>query len=278
MGDKNSDKLIGKTGKNARSEIVETTRALTKKDQSKLREYRFKIDAYSPETMPLERLAEYLAELAVLFGESSGVHLIRIEGGSTVPVFLVEQEADPKVRENLDGVARKEAPPERLHAAESIDEMLRKDNAIGKLVSPEGSNVIAFPGRERIVPPTYGPFNQPGSFVGIPIAIGGELETVPVHIEDRQGKVHNLTARRSMAREIAPYLFETVIRADGIGRWVRRPTGDWEMKKFTILTVRPLSDVTLRQSVQRLRALPGKWKEMEDPLGELNDIRHGTDG
>lgn len=251
---------------------------MPRKRNDNFKEYRFKIDAYSPETMPLERLAEYLQHLAVLFGESERVHLIRIEKSSTVPVILVEREAEPKVRENIDAVVRREAPPERMRAFESIDEKLRKDNAVGKVLAPEGGNVIAFPGRELVLPPTYGPFNQTGSITGVPIMVGGKNDPVPVHIEDKQGVVFDCLARRGVAREIAPYLFETVIRAEGVGRWVRRPSGAWEMKKFTIHHVRPLKDEPLRDSVRKLRALPGKWKDIEDPLAELENIRHGTDG
>jgi hypothetical protein len=251
---------------------------MPRKRKDNLQEFRFKIDAYYPETMPLERLAEYLKDLAVLFGEKDSVHLIRIEKSSTSPVVLVNREAVPKVRENLDSVVRKEATPERARAAESLDERLRKDNATGKVISPEGSNVIEFPGRELMLPPTYGPFNQPGVIIGTPILVGGTDDTVPVHLEDQKGEVHNCLARRGVARDIAPYLFETVIRADGIGRWTRLPSGEWAMKKFTIQHIRPLQDITLREGIRKLRALPGKWKELEDPLGELVDIRHGTDG
>lgn len=251
---------------------------MPKKRSDNLREYRFTIDAYSPETMPLGRLAEYLADLAILFGEEKSVHLIELEEGSTVLVNLVEIEAEPKVRENINSVVRKEATPERMRAAESLDERLRKDNAVGKVVAPEGSNVIEFPGRTLVLPPTYGPFNQPGFIIGTPILVGGKNDPVPVHIEDQQGVTYTCLARRGVAREIAPYLFESVVRADGQGRWVRRPTGEWEMKHFTIHSVRPLKDEPLRDSVRKLRALPGKWKELDDPLGELENIRHGTDG
>ncbi len=50
------------------------------------------------------------------------------------------------------------------------------------------------------------------------------------------------------------------------------------MKKFTIHHIKPINDLPLRESVHKLRAVPGKWKEMDDPLGELERIRHGTDG
>lgn len=260
------------TGRNERAGGIES-----KKRKGKVREYRFTIDAYSPETMPLGRLAEYLADLAILFGEDKSVHLIEVEKGSTVLVNLVDWEAEPKVRENLDAVVRKDAPPERMRAAANIDEKLRKDNAIGGVIDPEGSNVIAFPGRERVEPLTYGPFNQPGVIIGIPILVGGKNDPVPVHLEGKDG-TYDCWARRGIAKEIAPHLFTNVIRAEGRGRWVRRPAGEWEMVKFTIEHFKPLVDVSLREAIQKLRDIPAEWKDKEDPLGELIDIRHGTDG
>jgi len=46
-------------------------------------EYRFKIDAYTPDTMPMSRLAEYMRELSEMLGEPSAVHFERLEPGST---------------------------------------------------------------------------------------------------------------------------------------------------------------------------------------------------
>lgn len=250
---------------------------MAKKRQKDLRKYRFKIDAYSPETMPLGRLAEYLAELAILFGEDKSVHLIEIEEGSTVPVFLVEHEAEPKVQERLGAVARKDAPPDAMRAAKNIDEKLRKDNAIGYVTDPTGGKVIAFPGREYIEPLTYGPFNQTGIIIGVPIMVGGKNDPVPVHIEGQDGTFDCL-AKREIAREIAPYLFTNIIRAEGTGRWTRHSTGKWEMVKFTIKYFQPLADTSLRATIQKFRDIPAAWKEKEDPLGELMNIRHGTDG
>jgi hypothetical protein len=251
---------------------------MAKKRKDNLHEYRFKIDAYSPETMPLGRLAEYLADLAILFGEDKSIHLIEVEEGSTVLVNLIENEAEPKVRENLDAVVRKDAPPERMRAAKNIDERLRKDNAVGDITDPTGGKVIAFPGRDRIEPMAYGPFNQPGSLDGVPIAVGGELDLVPVHLEGRHGEIHNCVAKRSVAKEVAEHLFTNIIRVEGVARWVRRPTGQWEMVKFTIKDFKKLADASLRDAIQNLRAIPAEWKRKEDPLGELMEIRHGTDG
>ena len=40
--------------------------------------YRLKIDAYTPETMPMGRLAEYMADLAVILGERAAVHFVQL--------------------------------------------------------------------------------------------------------------------------------------------------------------------------------------------------------
>ena len=49
-------------------------------------EYRFVIDALSPDSLPMARLAEYMGELARLLGRPDQVHFERLEGGSTVLV------------------------------------------------------------------------------------------------------------------------------------------------------------------------------------------------
>jgi hypothetical protein len=34
-------------------------------------------------------------------------------------------------------------------------------------------------------------------------------------------------------------------------------------------------ETTLREAVEKLRAIPAKWKELEDPLDEVRRIREG---
>lgn len=239
-------------------------------------EYRFRIDAYSPETMPLDQLAQYLEDLADLFGESQSVHLVRIEKGSTVPVLRVQREAETKVRERLRLVRANEGPAEAMRAAKKIDERLRRDNAKATVVDPIDRNILEFRGRDlnRLV--EYGPFSQQGTLDGTPVMIGGvEEDYVPVHLKGRQhGEVHNCIAKHSIAKDIAPYLFTDYIRVEGLGRWIRHRDGEWEMKRFTIRAFEILDKKSLKETIEDLRAIPAKWKELDDPYGELMKIRH----
>lgn len=241
----------------------------------KHREYRFEIDAFTPATIPMARLAEYVSDLAKMFGNNSSVHLGRIETGSTVPVVLVDWEAEPKVRERLKAIRNHEAPEEAQQAAKDVDRRLLQDNAKAVLVDPTGSKVLRFCGRENATKLEFGPISQPGVFQGIPIKVGGENDPVPVHLEDGKDKTIVL-AKRSLAKEIAQHLFTSVVRVEGTGRWIRHTDGEWEMLSFQASSFRVIEDASLRKNLDDLRQISADWKKLDDPLAELEQIRRGA--
>ncbi len=248
---------------------------MPRKSKNTYREYKFKIDAYTPDTIPMQRLAQYLADLSILLGNRDRVHFNRVESGSTTPVIRVEWEAEPKVRERVHKIKLKEAPDDVLKAERQINRMLAEDNAIGALQDPVGSKVLQFPGRELLKKLVFGPISQPGVFQGVPIRVGGEGDPVPIHLEDGKNKVI-VSARRTVAKEIAQFLFSAVIRVEGMGRWIRHADGEWEMLDFRVTAHRLVQDGDIRTNVADLRQIPAEWKTLNDPLSVLNDIKHGN--
>ena len=166
-------------------------------------EYRFVIDAYSPETLPMSRLAEYMADLARLLGRAERVHFVRLEPGSTVLVQSVEPEAVPEVQKRIRAVARDDAPADVTDAFKALNRHLANDNAIGSLHEGGDGEVIQFPGREQPPPLTFGAFNQPGVLDGVLIRIGGRDDTVPVHLRDGE-TIHVCNANRYLAKPSLP--------------------------------------------------------------------------
>jgi hypothetical protein len=240
----------------------------------KVCEYRFEIDAYTPETIPLSRLSQYLGDLARIMGESANVHLVRIEKGSTAPIIRVDWEAEPKVRERLRAVKFNEGPLEALRAYREINRRLIEDNANGVLLDPKKAKVIRFPGRDSANQPEFGPIRQNAAFQGIPIRIGGEHDPVPIHLEDGDEK-HIVMAPRRLAKQIGEHLFTSTVRIEGKGRFVRERTGDWTMLDFYAQSFEVLSEGDLRSDISRLRAIPAAWKELDDPIRELAGHRRG---
>ncbi len=235
-------------------------------------EYRFVIDAYSPETLPMSRLAEYMADLARLFGAVGRVHFVRLEAGSTVLVQTVESDAATEVRNRIDALAEGKAPDDATKAFRALNRYLAADDATGSL-REGGGEVIRFPGREQPPPLTFGAFNQPGVLDGVLIRVGGRDETVPVHLLDGE-TVHLCNATRDMARRLAGYLYGPVLRVRGDGRWEREADGGWTMKRFNVTDFEKLDDAPLGEVVARLRDVEGSgWENIDDASAELGRLR-----
>lgn len=243
--------------------------------QRKPLEYRFEIDVFTPDTIPLARLSQYLGDLARMMGQESSVHFVRVEKGSTIPVIRVDWEAGPKVHERLLSVKVNEGPAEARRAYKEINRKLVEDNANGVLVDSSAKKVIQFPGRDGANQPEFGPISQTGVFQGIPISVGGERDPVPVHLEDGEAK-HIVWAPRRIAKQIAPYLFTSTIRVEGKGRWLRNSMGEWTMLNFTATGFEVLPEGDIKSGIEALRAIPAAWKDSDDPLGDLVALRTGA--
>ncbi len=142
-----------------------------------------------------------------------------------------------------------------------------KMNAKGAIVDPVKRRILVFPVCDLNRLLEYGPFPQPGTLEGIPIKIGGEGEFVPKHLENKLGEVNWCWAKRSSAKEIARHFFSSVVRVEGTERLIRTRDGEWETKPFRAKGFAVVdTTVTLRASIAHLRAIPGKWKHLDDPI------------
>jgi hypothetical protein len=87
------------------------------------------IDAFTPDTLPMSRLAEYLKPFAAMLGGEANVHFDRVFEGSAACSAFVEPQDAPKVRERVQGISSKTAPKSAMKAYADIDDLLAKDNA-----------------------------------------------------------------------------------------------------------------------------------------------------
>jgi len=103
---------------------------------------------------------------------------------------------------------------------------------------------------------------------------GGELDPVPVHLEDGDEK-HIVMAPRRIAKQLGPHLFTSVVRIEGKGKFLRDRTGEWVMQDFYAQSFEVLKEGDIRNDISQLRAIPAGWKELEDPIGEIAALRSG---
>lgn len=239
-------------------------------------EFVFKIDAYTPETIPMGRLGEYMDALANLLGEHDSVHFINLTKGSTKLHHKIKREAEPKVAARLTLVKNGNAPEDAKKAEAALNAMLKADNASGFYNKSDGAEVIFFPGAKTIIPETYGPIARQGTIDGIVQKLGGKDNIIPVYLEERDGTTIRCSTTKETAKSLAKYLFGEEIRCSGVGKWFRNSDGKWELDVFQISSFEVLEDKSLIEAVAELRSVDGSgWNKVQDPWAELvsfNDI------
>lgn len=237
------------------------------------RRYRFSIDAFSVETIPMARLAEYMAGFARLLGEQEAVHFEKLEPGSAVLVSRIDEPAIVKVGERLHRIRDGRAPKDAWEAYKTLDNLLAKDNAVGLLTPPEGADIIAFPGRTRPKPIQYGPFRERGSLDGIVVRLGGRDKTIPVLLCN--GDVSYICqASVELSKKLAQYYLGPQLRVHGSGKWIRDEEKTWTLQQFDIESFEILDDAPLSEVVQRLHTIEGgAWNDVSltDLLGLRRD-------
>lgn len=236
-------------------------------------EFRLTIEAYEPETMPMQRLAEYLAQLALMLGESTSVHFVRLEGGSTSVIHRIEREAIPKVKARTISVRRGVGPRDSVRAYRKINRMLRDDNgsAVWKEEKTE-AEIIVFPGKDDAEEAING-ISQRGSIDGELVRVGGLQNVVPIMLKCEHDELSGCWANKTIAKALGRKLFEPV-RLFGTGRWNRNDEGKWKLGVFRVESFVSLRDLPLSAALNEIRALQIDWDDAS--YDELKAIR-GSD-
>ena len=233
-------------------------------------ELRFKIDAFRPETLPMARLAEYLTQLAVILGETRSVHLVRIEGGSTVLVHEVDHAVVPAVESRIAAVREGGVPPAARRAFRKMNGHLAEDDARASLHSGDtDSQLLVFPGRAESEGDLRPP-KQRGTVSGVVVRVGGVGTRIPVLLDSHGMQTAGCHADMTTAKELGRHLFEPV-RLYGEGQWKRGADGGWEIDRFSIQRFTPLDRATLSEVLEKLRPVVADWDD--EAYHELEAIR-----
>lgn len=237
-----------------------------------------KLNDFTPGTIPMARLSQYMKEFSALLGHVEHVHFLKVEDGSCALAAYSDSVSEPKIERRLFLIRTGSAPQDARTASRNIDDMLSDDNTSGS-ITRNGARIIEFLGRNRPTPEIIDSVKQRECIDGELVSIGGKDETVPVHLYDaRHEKYFKCNTSKSKARELAPHLFGPELRVFGESEWKRDKSGLWHMKTLWIDQFVVLKQDSVADAVKRLRAIPGNmWHEIPDPLADLLDIRYGSE-
>ena len=235
--------------------------------------YELYIDAFTPATIPMVRLASYMASFAQLLGHFEYVHLGKLKSGSLSVCARVEEVAQPKVEKRVDEVRYGSGPQVAREAFREIDDQLAEDNAVGRILRGK-AKLIEFPGRTRPVEGRLGPVEQAGTLDGEVIQIGGRDESINVHLKAGE-QIHRCVTSKAIARRLASYIFGSAVRLKGTGSWARKDSGGWILRRFEIADFATLDEKPLSKVFEDLRTRmtppDGGRTNPIDLMGELRD-------
>jgi hypothetical protein len=213
--------------------------------------YKLHIAKYTPDTIPLDRLAAYAAAFSRLLSSRPEIAFGGLEGGSTQIVAKVSFEASRAVESHLRNEV--ELGP-NSRAIRDISSLLEQDQTSGFVVSPRGENVLEFPGATRQDAVVFPAFRESTSLDGQLVRIGGTDETVHAKIVTDDHS-YNVQMNRELAREAALHIFGSTLRFFGTARYKRERSGEWTLLQFDADRFEVLNERTLSESVQELRNL-----------------------
>ncbi|WP_158808720.1 hypothetical protein [Beijerinckia sp. L45] len=231
------------------------------------REIEFKVDSWTPATIPLDRFGAYVIELAKLYGEAGSVHFSRMKKGSVVFVSNVDDHAIPKIERRLADIQQGHAAKDAVDVYRRIDDMLADDNAVGTLRGFERRIVITFPGRTRPKPVQYAAIREDGYLEGEIIRIGGKDRSVHLTLQSGETIYTAIETNRDMARRLGPLIFGPTIRIFGTGSWRRGPDGAWSLDRFILRDFEPIGESSLADAIDGIRAIGGsEWGTEPNPV------------
>lgn len=237
-------------------------------------EYVFRIDAFTPESMPMARLAEYLSALAKLLGHTEHTHFVRLEAGSAKLVHQVDAVDAPKVETRLNGVRVGNAPKDALQAQKALEELLVNDNAVATLTrAVDGELVVPFVGRERPKQITLPAFRESTTLQGQIVRIGGRDETAHAALQDGDTYHGHIQMKRALARQLAPYLYGPSVRLYGNGKFERQANGVWAMLDFRVDRFEVLEERPLHEALAAIRSVAGNALMEPDAYREVMRLR-----
>lgn len=238
--------------------------------------FEFVIPGYTPETIPLDRLLEYLQQVSAMLGDSENIHLVDVRKGSVAPVFKAPKAAALKAQERVARIRRGEGTKRQTDAYKRTGQMLRRDNP-GKTRSEQRA-FIRTPKKVILeieaAPDDSGVLEGVRQFTTIDgelIRIGGAGENPTLQMVDLQGNIlSGFTAKRDMVKELAPLIYQA-IRLHGIGVWCRSSEGVWSIDRMQVQSYERLEDESLSMVIERLQDIDVSWPD--DALTRLANER-----
>lgn len=222
-------------------------------------ELSFVIPGYTPDTMPLNRLLDYLQQISLVLGSPEKLHLVAVRESSCAPVFHTDIATALAVKERAHRVQRGDGTKRQIDSLNQIRRMLREDGISKRPALLRSTKSIFLQIDAAPTEMTLSGIRQSSSVDGALIKIGGAGENASIQLQDLDGKIiSGFTAKRSIAKDLAHHMWDPV-RLHGVGQWGRDSEGDWSLERMQVNSFELLEDESLAVTLGKLRGANVAW-------------------
>ena len=235
-------------------------------------ELSFVIPGHTPDTMPLNRLLDYLQQISLVLGTPEKLHLVAVREGSCAPIFRTDIATALIVKDRAHRVQRGDGTRRQIDGLNNIRRMLREDGVRKRPALLRSSQSIFLQIDAAPNEMTLSGIRQSSSVDGALIKIGGATENASIQLQDLDGKIiSGFTAKRSIAKDLAHHMWESV-RLHGVGQWGRNSDGDWLLERMQVNSFDLLTEESVAVTLGKMRGVNVAWpaNAVERLLAERN--------
>ncbi len=238
-------------------------------------DFALELSGTTPDELPMEKLADYLAHWANLLGvEHKPVYKGAVKGSAVLRASVAPLDrVATSVR--LGNAANDESTRSLLDAIEGL---MARDGLRRAQIKNRDGRVLQVVRVTPAVPELT--VTDRAEIDGRVYRLSGKDNTTSVGLtEDITDRVISVeTSSDELARRFAQQFKGALLRVSVKGTWTRAPNGEWLPKRLTAEHFEVLEDVPLLDTMRALRDAPGNgWNRMsnQEAMSAWHDLHYG---
>lgn len=223
--------------------------------------FEFTVPGYTPETMPLDRLIEYLNQLIVILGNPSDLHLVDIKKSSTKPVLVMPHHAAVKARQRARETWEGGGSVRQRTAYQRIRRMVADDGGKPAILATREATILEFPSVDLGADQEISTLRQASSVSGELLRVGGDGEFDQILLKDFSGEIiSGCFASKDVAKSLAKLLHDQV-RLSGVASWHRDRVGKWHISRMKVQSFERLENDSLTDALNDAQTAVNNWPD-----------------
>ncbi len=239
--------------------------------------YSLKLYDRKPDDMPLDKLADYLREFALILGKDNQPVFSSVNEGCVLLCAKIPEHKQSQVDQRLLDAQRGDTQSGVSKHLLRLEAMMLDDGiSKAEFLNPQQQIVVTLHAANESA--LYS-VSQSGEVDGEITGVMGADDTMHITLKEWGGRIVKLVAGVQTGRELGHHLRTGSVRLYAHGQWNRTDAG-WkpDPKKCVVDRFEVLDESGVVEIFNELRAIPGNgWATEPDPLALWRELR-GIEG